>query len=318
MDIVIISYSILAFLLSLSSVRSVEETCSNATHLQWRISQAFDKQGAVTPAGLGLHGASDNIISRDEAQQVLKALPYQDPAHSELVSGLTLKYLAYSMKDEASYKLFLDMRQRIKRYVERALNLCPGSLFIQYTAIRQKTLEQNEMNAAIGMRNRKGDGTHADNCFILFGKNMKPQPSLLAGCNETARHPNRYTRKAGSIMFLTDDYEGGEFYIADQYTGEPMHLVRPKIGRISFFTAGPECLHAGLPVKEGGRRVVVALWYHMNATLGEEEPPVYGTPASNGLFAFTPEEIEEFTKKQQQEELEKQQRLKAEKDGGEL
>jgi len=198
-----------------------------------------------------------------------------------------------SQKD---YDKFLEFRERMRAATEKALNLCPGTLKIDYTHVSQKTP---------GGTHRP----HADNCFHYYrdinifddssssNSNSNTRSAAVA-VNPSQTHPYS-NRVAASILYLNDEgFEGGEFYWANRSSegGTPETIVAPKRGRATVFTSGIENLHGALPVKEiegttnknndeepqqrSARRLALAMWYVTDSN-SEETVPEYGQTSSS-------------------------------------
>ena len=176
-------------------------------------------------------------------------------------SGLGLRELSES--DQERYFAILETRERISSIVEESLGL--GKLYVDYTAVSQKTLGGSHK-------------AHADNCIYFFDTETNQ-----AECDPGRVHPYP-KRVAGSIFYLNDhesgNFSGGEFYFADRSNGEVSQKVPIKVGRLIYFTAGPESLHGALPVDQSTedstsepRRLAMAMWFVMDAELEEYVPP---------------------------------------------
>eukprot|EP00928_Gymnodinium_smaydae_P021671 TRINITY_DN18481_c0_g1_i1.p1 TRINITY_DN18481_c0_g1~~TRINITY_DN18481_c0_g1_i1.p1 ORF type:complete len:300 (-),score=27.68 TRINITY_DN18481_c0_g1_i1:12-911(-) len=248
-----------------------DRACSNASDLQGRIASAYSEDGMITPFGLGLQGVVDNVISPQQCAEAMKALgdkfvggTYGRLAKPDGFSALGVQELAKVMNEE-QYRLLLDLREHARVVTERTLGLCPGTLGIDFTHF---TLKVN------GGEHR----VHADNCFAVAGDEVHPSPRPIVTCvGQHGKHPYP-SRLAASILFLNDEFEGGEFFWADQRTGEPKTIARPKPGRMVVFTSGPEGFHGALPVRErleGGetRRVALAVWYVASESSSVERVP---------------------------------------------
>jgi hypothetical protein len=169
-------------------------------------------------------------------------------------SGLGLKELATPSSaatdrenERQYYRRLLNIREKLRFQTEQSLGMCKGSLFVHYTQVAQKTT---------GGKHR----SHADNCFHHFDRGN-------ATCDTSNQHPWPM-RSAASILFLNDDFGGGEFYWANRSNGHPEVLIKAKSGKMTFFTSGVENLHGALPVEENPvvctttpRRLVLAMWY---------------------------------------------------------
>jgi len=90
---------------------------------------------------------------------------------------------------------------------------------------------------------------HADNCVI----------SNDGFCH---REDPAYTwRDYSAILYLNEDFEGGEFFFVENRTTHRVQsTVRPRCGRVVAFSAGGENLH-GVRGVRSGKRCAVALWF---------------------------------------------------------
>ena len=285
-----------------------EASCSNATEFQLRIDRSVGSDGLPTPELFTLRGKLDSVVSNEQCDSVVNALSsesfvpslgYESTNYKASVgySGLDLNQLSKndnmnsSIMTKSQYEDFLTIRESVRSSTERALNLCPGTLFVHYTQISQKTL---------GGKHHP----HADNCYYTFQErttgdnNSGVRTTPVCDEKQEQQHPWPM-RIAASILYLNDDgFRGGEFYWADWSTGEPSTIVPAKQGRMTYFTSGPENLHGATPVleleSEGTcsvrdvvadddinacrvpRRLALAMWY---TTLEEEaeSTPKYGT-----------------------------------------
>lgn len=90
---------------------------------------------------------------------------------------------------------------------------------------------------------------HADNCLI----------SNDGFCH---REDPAYTwRDYSAILYLNDDFDGGEFFfVENQRKRHVQGVVRPRCGRVVAFSAGGENLH-GVAGVRNGKRCAAALWF---------------------------------------------------------
>lgn len=279
---------------SSSSLPLLAATCSDEDDLARRVSLAYNHEGHITPEGNGLFAVIDNVISPQDCKRLLESLPPQPYLIGESFSTLTFEDLGYEMEPD-DLQFLLQIRNQVKNITERALGLCPNSTKIQYSGLRLRTKAEPWLT------------THADKCYMDLGKNRS---ETTAACRSITRgdqpQPLRYTRKVSNVMFLNDEYEGGEFYIGDQITGKPKLVVQPKAGRLVAFTAGPECPHGSKPLiatesNPDPVRRILAMWYHMNETLPEETLPhitdeMRKTRERTKPFDFLQPKVEEMKK----------------------
>ncbi|KAA0185986.1 hypothetical protein HAZT_HAZT005329 [Hyalella azteca] len=94
---------------------------------------------------------------------------------------------------------------------------------------------------------------HVDNC-------------ILYGPGECLQRPPAYTfRDYSAILYLNDDFEGGEFVFTDDPQAKAVQSsVTPKCGRMVAFSAGPENPH-GVKAVRRGSRCALALWFTHDA-----------------------------------------------------
>ena len=324
--------------------RSCSSSCSDASDLEKRVSRAINKEDRVslTKEGRSLRATLENVLSEQECQFLVDALPpsvflnankggYESTSQKYTASrigysGIGLNELAAAAASSTStsknsnnnkpmpppvvfdsqkdYDKFLEFRERMRAATEKALNLCPGTLKIDYTHVSQKTP---------GGTHRP----HADNCFHYYrdihthtfdrsstststrsgssgSSNTRSAAAVAIDPSQTHPYSNRV---AASILYLNDEgFEGGEFYWANRSSedGAPEMIVAPKRGRATVFTSGIENLHGALPV-EGktetnkdekqkqqppARRLALAMWYVTDSN-SEETVPEYGQPKSS-------------------------------------
>ncbi|XP_057297571.1 prolyl 3-hydroxylase 2-like isoform X4 [Hydractinia symbiolongicarpus] len=91
---------------------------------------------------------------------------------------------------------------------------------------------------------------HSDNC-VLNGDGAGTCPK---------RHPAYTWRDYSALLYLNEDFDGGEFIFAN-YDGKIQARLRPKCGRlVSFRSNGLENLHGVLGVKNG-TRCALPIWF---------------------------------------------------------
>jgi len=260
--------------------------CSDVNDLKRRVALALDETDGVslTEEGRSLRATVEGVLSEQECRFLVEKLPpqaFKDAggyestsnkynANRKGYSGVGLEELAKGdnpiLPTKGDYERFLEFRERVRAKTEESLNLCPGTLKIDYTHVSQKTQ---------GGSHRP----HADNCFHYFRDTSNEMAATL---DPTKKHPYS-NRIAASILYLNDiGFEGGEFYWASRSSEEgiPETIVSPKEGRMTVFTSGIENLHGALPVKEEGdhstsRRLALAMWYVASED-PEETVPEYG------------------------------------------
>ncbi|KAJ8299139.1 hypothetical protein KUTeg_023199 [Tegillarca granosa] len=155
----------------------------------------------------------------------------------ETFEGLTvsraIKLAHIEAIEQSSVELFIELSENARLYVENSFILMPS----------EKVINLNLIN-----KDREGDlshPVHADNC------NIQDDGSC------TRVHPAYTQREYSAILYLNDEFNGGEFFFAHPNKSEQVKL-KPKCGRLVGFNAGE--FHGVKPVLRG-QRCAVAMWY---------------------------------------------------------
>uniref|UniRef100_H3C4V5 procollagen-proline 3-dioxygenase n=1 Tax=Tetraodon nigroviridis TaxID=99883 RepID=H3C4V5_TETNG len=100
---------------------------------------------------------------------------------------------------------------------------------------------------------------HVDNCL------------LVSETNECVKEPPAYThRDYSAILYLNEDFEGGDFIFTKLDAKTVTAEVRPRCGRMIGFGAGKENPH-GVRAVTKGQRCAVALWFTQDPAHEEKE-----------------------------------------------
>ncbi|XP_021368340.1 prolyl 3-hydroxylase 1-like isoform X2 [Mizuhopecten yessoensis] len=258
-----------SFLLSLENQRSA----SNSSV----ILQKFEREGTtVVQANAELHGnervIADGLID-DEACSALIALakngaiigdgynekdnfeavaisPHTD---NEIFEGLTIHRAIKLAKSGAvskeSVELYLSASERSRLFVEKFFNLTKP-LYFDYTHLVCRTAVEGVQAG----RTDLSHPVHGDNCQL----NIKDGTCSRA-------FPAFVQRDYSALMYLNDDFEGGDFFFAHSNTSADVTL-KPKCGRIIGFNAAH--LH-GVNSVTKGQRCAVAMWYTLDPNFKE-------------------------------------------------
>ncbi|WAR02696.1 P3H1-like protein [Mya arenaria] len=139
----------------------------------------------------------------------------------------------------SSLRLLLDVSENARLLVERYLRL-PRPLYFDYTHLVCRTAipgAEGELSLS--------HPVHADNCVI------QDDGSCI-------RDPLAYTQRSYSaVLYLNDDFEGGEFFFAHKNKSEQIS-VSPVCGRLVAFNAGE--FH-GVKAVTSGQRCAIAMWF---------------------------------------------------------
>lgn len=218
-----------------------------------------------------LRGTIENVISAEDASAFVNSLPnfIEASGYEKNTNGKTYAapqgYAALGLKElkphSDAYSKIMTIREKVRSTTEKSLNICPGSLYIDFTTVSQK-VEGGAHRA------------HADNCIHYFEDGV-------AKCDTTRAHPYP-KRVAASILYLnhprSGEFEGGQYFFANGTNHgevEDGGIVDISTGKMVFFTSGIENLHGALPVLRGEnkaaepRRLALALWYVFDKSLME-------------------------------------------------
>uniref|UniRef100_G1R4S8 procollagen-proline 3-dioxygenase n=2 Tax=Nomascus leucogenys TaxID=61853 RepID=G1R4S8_NOMLE len=153
-----------------------------------------------------------------------------------------------------SARLFYDISEKARRIVESYFML-NSTLYFSYTHMVCRT-------ALSGQQDRRNDLSHpihADNCLL------DPE------ANECWKEPPAYTfRDYSALLYMNDDFEGGEFIFTEMDAKTVTASIKPKCGRMISFSSGGENPH-GVKAVTKGKRCAVALWFTLDPLYRELE-----------------------------------------------
>lgn len=153
-----------------------------------------------------------------------------------------------------SARLFYDVSEKARKIVESYFMLS-SSLYFSYTHLVCRT-------ALSGQQDRRNDLSHpihADNCLL------DPE------ANECWKEPPAYTfRDYSALLYMNDDFEGGEFIFTEMDAKTVTASIKPKCGRMISFSSGGENPH-GVKAVTKGQRCAVALWFTLDPLYRELE-----------------------------------------------
>ncbi|XP_020346005.1 prolyl 3-hydroxylase 1 [Oncorhynchus kisutch] len=177
---------------------------------------------------------------------------------SESFQGITvLKAIKFGQEGTVplkSARLFFDMSEKVRRVLESYFRL-DSPLYFSYShlvcrsAIDEKQDDRDDLSHPV----------HADNCL------------LVSELNKCIKEPPAYThRDYSAILYLNDDFEGGDFIFTELDAKTVTAEVRPQCGRVVGFGAGEENPH-GVRAVTKGQRCAVALWFTLDPKHEEKE-----------------------------------------------
>ncbi|XP_071350885.1 prolyl 3-hydroxylase 1 [Trachinotus anak] len=235
----------------------------------------------------------DGVISDDECRELrhlsnaaaLKGDGYRGRTSphspSEMFQGVTvLKAVKLGQEGKVplkSARLFFDLSERVRKVLESYF-LLETPLYFSYShlvcrsAIDEKQEDREDLSHPV----------HVDNCL------------LVSELNECIKEPPAYThRDYSAILYLNDDFEGGDFIFTELDAKTVTAEVRPQCGRAVGFGAGKENPH-GVRAVTKGQRCAVALWFTLDPAHEEKER----IQAEDMLKMFSTPVNAEFSKKE--------------------
>ncbi|XP_036958413.1 prolyl 3-hydroxylase 1 isoform X2 [Acanthopagrus latus] len=203
---------------------------------------------------------------------------------SEMFQGVTiLKAVKLGQEGKVPLKsahLFFDLSEKVRKMLESYFNL-DTTLYFSYShlvcrsAIDEKQDDRKDLSHPV----------HVDNCL------------LVSEMNECIKEPPAYThRDYSAILYLNEDFEGGDFIFTELDAKTVTAEVRPQCGRVVAFGAGKENPH-GVRAVTKGQRCAVALWFTLDPAYEEKER----IQAQDMLKMFSTPVNEEFIKKEERD-----------------
>ncbi|XP_010609973.1 prolyl 3-hydroxylase 3 [Fukomys damarensis] len=141
-------------------------------------------------------------------------------------------------------KLFLEASERV-RTLTQAYFSPERPLYLSFTHLVCRSAIEGEQ----GQRMDLSHPVHADNCI------------LDPDSGECWREPPAYTyRDYSGVLYLNDDFQGGDLFFTQPNALTVTAQVRPRCGRLVAFSSGVENPH-GVWAVTRGRRCALALWH---------------------------------------------------------
>ncbi|XP_059186030.1 prolyl 3-hydroxylase 1 [Centropristis striata] len=153
-----------------------------------------------------------------------------------------------------SARLFFNLSEKVKKVLESYFSL-EAPLYFSYShLVCRSAIDEKQEN-----REDLSHPVHADNCL------------LVSELNECIKEPPAYThRDYSAILYLNEDFEGGDFIFTELDAKTVTAEVRPQCGRVVGFGAGQENPH-GVRAVTKGQRCAVALWFTLDPAHEEKE-----------------------------------------------
>ncbi|KAM7423310.1 hypothetical protein PAMA_011053 [Pampus argenteus] len=248
----------------------------------------------VTMTSTQLNGSQrvllDGVVTADECRELqhlsnaaaLKGDGYRGHpsphSPSETFQGVTvLKAVKLGQEGKVplkSARLYFDLSEKVRKVVESHFRL-ETPLYFSYSHLVCRSAIDEKQD-----REDLSHPVHADNCL------------LVSELNECIKEPPAYThRDYSAILYLNNDFEGGDFIFTELDAKTVTAEVRPQCGRVVGFGAGKENPH-GVRAVTKGQRCAVALWFTLDPAHEEKER----IQAEDMLKMFSTPVNEEFSK----------------------
>ncbi|KAJ0023926.1 hypothetical protein NQD34_003825 [Periophthalmus magnuspinnatus] len=153
-----------------------------------------------------------------------------------------------------SARLFYDLSEKVRKAVETYFQLKTPLYFSYSHLVCRSAIDENQDD-----RSDLSHPVHVDNCV------------LVSELNECIKEPPAYThRDYSAILYLNEDFEGGDFIFTELDAKTVTAEVRPRCGRVVGFGSGKENPH-GVRAVTKGQRCAVALWFTLDPAHEEKE-----------------------------------------------
>ncbi|XP_061687561.1 prolyl 3-hydroxylase 1 isoform X2 [Syngnathoides biaculeatus] len=177
---------------------------------------------------------------------------------ADMFQGITilkaLKMAQEGMVSLMDVRLFLDVSEKVRKVLESYFRLSSQLYFSYSHLVCRSAIEEKQKT-----RNDLSHPVHVDNCL------------LVSELNECLKEPLAFThRDYSAILYLNDDFEGGDFIFTEIDAKVVTATVRPLCGRVVGFGAGKENTH-GVRTVTKGQRYAVALWFTLDPAHEEKE-----------------------------------------------
>nr|XP_033780200.1 prolyl 3-hydroxylase 3 [Geotrypetes seraphini] len=208
----------------------------------------------------------DGVLTWSECQEILRLA--RTPAGSggrrsphtphELYSSLSMLKAVQLTGERAlatpGVRLFLDAGERSRRIVESYFRT-DAPLHVSFTQLVCRTALEGKQEGRVDLSHP----VHADNCIL------DPEG------RECWKEPPAYIhRDYSAVLFLNDNFEGGDLFFTDLDAITVTAEVRPTCGRLAAFSSGGENPH-GIHAVTSGRRCAIALWFTHSSEHAEKE-----------------------------------------------
>ncbi|XP_064165622.1 prolyl 3-hydroxylase 3 [Anguilla rostrata] len=166
----------------------------------------------------------------------------------EKFEGLTvlraLKLAQDGLVNQSDARLLHEIGERVRTLLHSYFR-SPSALYFSFTHLVCRSAITGKQEGRLDLSHP----VHVDNCLL--------EPET----RQCWREPPAFThRDLSAVLYLNDDFEGGDLFFTDRDAKTVTATVKPKCGRVVGFSSGPVNPH-GVTAVTAGRRCALALWF---------------------------------------------------------
>ncbi|KAI1885775.1 hypothetical protein AGOR_G00207270 [Albula goreensis] len=166
----------------------------------------------------------------------------------EKFEGLTvlraLKLAQDGFVNQSDARLLHEIGERVRTLLHSYFR-SPSALYFSFTHLVCRSAITGKQEGRLDLSHP----VHVDNCLL--------EPET----RQCWREPPAFThRDLSALLYLNDDFEGGDLFFTDRDAKTVTAKVKPQCGRVVGFSSGPVNPH-GVTAVTAGRRCALALWF---------------------------------------------------------
>ncbi|XP_032415378.1 prolyl 3-hydroxylase 3 isoform X3 [Xiphophorus hellerii] len=202
----------------------------------------------------------------------------------ETFEGLTVlravKLSQEGLVDQSDTRLLHELGERVRTLLHSYFR-SPSGLFISFTHLVCRSAAMGEQEGRMDLSHP----VHVDNCLL------EPETK------QCWREPPAFIhRDLSAILYLNDNFDGGELFFTKRDAKTVTARVKPSCGRLVGFSSGPVNPH-GVTAVTRGRRCALALWFTKEKLYRDmEREEAEALWAADGQSALKKDEEEEEEK----------------------
>ncbi|TDH11593.1 hypothetical protein EPR50_G00062800 [Perca flavescens] len=166
----------------------------------------------------------------------------------ETFEGLTVlrsvKLAQDGLVNQSDARLLHELGERVRNLLHSYFR-SPSGLFTSFTHLVCRSAIAGDQEGRLDLSHP----VHVDNCLL--------EPET----NQCWREPPAFIhRDLSAILYLNDNFDGGELFFTNRDAKTVTARVKPSCGRLVGFSSGPVNPH-GVTAVTSGRRCALALWF---------------------------------------------------------